>query len=184
MIADTDGDELDDGQEVLTHGTNPLVADTDGDGHKDGLEVYFGYDPNDADSTPTVPTLDDLLISEFMADNDGTRLDSDGESSDWIELWNPTSSPISLAGHYLTDNRQVPNKWALPAITLQPRRFLVIFASGKDRFGPGNEWHTNFKLTSGGEYLALTRDDGEEGFTVLSEYAPDYPDQELSLIHI
>ena len=183
MIADTDGDELDDGQEVLTYGTNPLVADSDGDGYKDGLEVSFGYDPNDAESTPTVPTLDDLLISEFMADNDGSRLDSDGESSDWIELWNPTSSPISLAGHYLTDNRQVPNKWALPAITLQPRQFLIIFASGKDRFGPGDEWHTNFKLASSGEYLGLTRDDGEEGFTVLSEYAATYPKQEEGIAY-
>ncbi|MCP4846471.1 MAG: hypothetical protein GY899_00810, partial [Verrucomicrobiaceae bacterium] len=120
-------------------------------------------------------------ISEFMADNDGTRLDADGDSPDWIELWNPTSSPINLAGHYLTDNRDTPNKWALPAITLQPRRYLVIFASGKDRIGPGNEWHTNFKLTSDGEYLGLIRDDGEEDFTVLSEYAATYPRQETGI---
>ena len=177
MVADSDGDELTDGDEVLTHGSNPLLADTDGDGYKDGIEVAFGYDPNDPESTPTVPTLDDLLISEFMADNNDTLTDSDGDTPDWIELWNPTSSPISLAGHYLTDNQQVPNKWALPTITLQPDDYVIIFASGKDRFGPGNQWHTNFKLTSNGEYLGLARDDGEDGFTLLSEYAPTYPDQ-------
>ncbi|MCP4849879.1 MAG: hypothetical protein GY899_18225, partial [Verrucomicrobiaceae bacterium] len=181
LIADSDGDELNDGDEVLTHGTDPTNADSDGDGHKDGLEVTLGYDPNDADSTPTVPTLDDLLISEFMADNNSTLVDSDGDSPDWIELWNPTSSPINLDGHYLTDNRDTQTKWALPSIVIQPRSHLIFFASGKDRIGPGNEWHTNFKLTSDGEYLGLTRDDGEEGFTVLSEYAATYPQQETGI---
>ena len=180
LLADSDGDKLNDGDEVLTHGTDPTLADSDGDGHKDGLEVALGYDPNDADSTPTVPTLDGLLISEFMADNN-TLLDSDDDSSDWIELWNPTSSPVNLAGHYLTDNRQVPNKWALPPVIIQPRSYLLIFASGKDRASPDGELHTNFKLTSGGEYLGLSRDDGEEGFTVLSEYAATYPEQEQDI---
>lgn len=36
---DTDGDELWDGQEVNTYGTNPLAADSDGDGLEDGIEV-------------------------------------------------------------------------------------------------------------------------------------------------
>ncbi|MED5585918.1 MAG: chitobiase/beta-hexosaminidase C-terminal domain-containing protein, partial [Verrucomicrobiota bacterium] len=86
-------------------------------------------------------------------------------------------SPISLAGHYLTDNRQVPNKWALPAITLQPRRFLVIFASGKDRFGPGNEWHTDFQLDkSEGSHLALTRENDEGKYLTISVFSL-YPRQ-------
>jgi hypothetical protein len=181
LVADSDGDELSDGEEVLTHGTDPTNADSDGDGYKDGIEVAFGYDPNDAGSTPTVQTLDNLLINEFMADNDGARLDSDGESSDWIELWNPTSSPVNLAGHYLTDNQQVPNNWALPPIIMQPGSYLLVFASGKDRNAANSELHTNFKLTSGGEYLALTRDDGAEGFTVLSEYAATYPKQQQGI---
>ncbi len=171
MVADSDGDELTDGDEVLTHGSNPLIADTDGDGYKDGIEVAFGYDPNDPESTPTVPTLDDLLISEFMADNNDTLTDSDGDTPDWIELWNPTSSPISLAGHYLTDNQQVPNKWALPAITLQPDDYVIIFASGKDRFGPGNQWHTDFKLDkSENSHLSLTRENGEGKFITVSAF--------------
>jgi len=43
--ADTDGDGLTDGDEVLKYGTNPLNADTDGDGYPDGTEVKNGYSP-------------------------------------------------------------------------------------------------------------------------------------------
>jgi outer membrane protein OmpA-like peptidoglycan-associated protein len=50
-IADTDGDGLSDGAEVLTHKTNPTKADTDGDGLKDGEEVNnYKTDPNKADT--------------------------------------------------------------------------------------------------------------------------------------
>lgn len=43
--ADTDGDGLNDGDEVLKYGTNPLNPDTDGDGYPDGVEVKNGYNP-------------------------------------------------------------------------------------------------------------------------------------------
>lgn len=49
-IADTDGDGLSDGAEVLQVGTNPLDADTDGDGLDDGEEVEMGTDPENADT--------------------------------------------------------------------------------------------------------------------------------------
>lgn len=47
---DTDEDGLDDGDEVNTWGTNPLLPDTDNDGLKDGDEVSQGIDPNDPDT--------------------------------------------------------------------------------------------------------------------------------------
>jgi hypothetical protein len=48
---DTDGDGLNDGDEVNVHGTNPLIADTDGDGLGDGDEyLIFGTDPLNPDS--------------------------------------------------------------------------------------------------------------------------------------
>ena len=40
--ADTDGDGLSDGDEVLTHESNPLEADSDGDGYDDSAEVDAG----------------------------------------------------------------------------------------------------------------------------------------------
>ena len=46
--ADTDGDGLSDGDEVLKYGTNPLNPDTDVDGYPDGVEVRGGYNPRGA----------------------------------------------------------------------------------------------------------------------------------------
>jgi hypothetical protein len=45
LIADTDGDGLSDGDETLIWRSNPLNPDTDGDSYPDGEEVRNGYSP-------------------------------------------------------------------------------------------------------------------------------------------
>ena len=115
------------------------------------------------------------LITEFMADNDTTLDDEDGEFSDWIEVHNPDGASIDLTGWCLTDNAINLSKWPFPPVILQPGGFLVVFASGKDRRIPGSELHTNFQLSSGGEYLALVEPDGT---TVAHQYAPEFPNQD------
>lgn len=106
--------------------------------------------------TITVPAPTDLVISEFMTDNDDTLTDEDGDSSDWIELFNPTSSPIDLTGWFLTDDPTNLAKWPFPSDSILPAlSFVTYFASGKDL--PN---HTNFSLNSrSGSYLALVRPD-------------------------
>ncbi|MBE0365560.1 hypothetical protein PULV_b0160 [Pseudoalteromonas ulvae UL12] len=54
---DTDSDGLSDGDEVNTYGTLPLVVDTDNDGFSDGDEVNrYQTDPNDSNSKPEAIT--------------------------------------------------------------------------------------------------------------------------------
>lgn len=114
-------------------------------------------------------------MTEFQASNSATLSDEDGDQSDWIELFNPDPVAVDLSGYYLTDDAAVLTKWSVPVGTsLPPSGFLVIFASDKDRAVAGSELHTNFKLSSGGEYLALVAPDG---VTVVDEYAPSYPVQ-------
>ncbi|MGI9242374.1 MAG: lamin tail domain-containing protein, partial [Verrucomicrobiales bacterium] len=115
------------------------------------------------------------LISEFVADNESTLADEDGEFSDWLEIHNPDPSAVDLSGWYLTDSSSNLTKWPIPAITLQPGDFIVVFASSKDRRVPTSELHTNFGLSSGGEYLGLVMPDGT---TVAHDYAPEYPNQD------
>ncbi len=115
-----------------------------------------------------------LVISEFMAINDSTRMDQDREYSDWIEIHNPSGTAVDLDGWFLTDEAADLNKWRLPSQTLVPGAYLVVNASGKDRAVAGSELHTNFRLTGDGEYLALVRPDG---LTVSHEYAPSFPPQ-------
>lgn len=115
-----------------------------------------------------------LRINEFVADNDGSFLDPDGDASDWLELHNPGQTEVSTGGLYLTDNSNNPTKWAMPDVTIPAGGYLVVFASGKDRTVSANDLHTNFSLAANGEYLGLIASDG---FTVLSDFGATYPTQ-------
>lgn len=115
-----------------------------------------------------------IYISEFMASNQDTIDDEDGDSSDWIELFNASASPVDLDGWYLTDDPANLTMWEIPGVTLGSGQFLLVFASDKNRRDPAAELHTNFKLSSSGDYIALVQSDG---VTIEHDYAPSYPAQ-------
>lgn len=116
------------------------------------------------------------VISEFLASNGSTLplgkghlLDEDGDSADWLELFNPTDTTVNLEGWYLTDDAQQLTQWRMPSVLLPSGQFLVVFASGKDRRDPTQTLHTNFKLgQEQGGFLALVQPDGQ---TLASSYA-------------
>ncbi|HAK95022.1 MAG TPA: hypothetical protein DCM87_08475, partial [Planctomycetes bacterium] len=122
---------------------------------------------------PSAPP-DDIVLNEFMASNGVTLQDEDGDSPDWIELWNRGTAPIDLGGWSLTDDPLQPGKWSFPARTLAPQEFLVVFASGKDRRSGAN-LHASFKLNRSGEYLGLYN--GELPPRAVHEFAPMFPEQ-------
>ncbi|MBI4663864.1 MAG: CotH kinase family protein [Verrucomicrobia bacterium] len=115
-----------------------------------------------------------VLISEFMANNSRTLADRDGEYSDWIELYNSGVSAMNLEGWYLTDSATNLAKWRFPSVALPPNRHLVVFASGKDRGAAASELHTNFRLSTGGEYLGLVAPDGK---TIVADFTSGFPVQ-------
>lgn len=100
-----------------------------------------------------------VLINEFMADNKTTIQDPAGEYDDWIELYNPTTSPVLLTGRYLTDKPGNLTKWKFtqPNLYLNPGEFLIIWC---DENQGQQGIHTNFKLSKEGEFIALTDIDG------------------------
>ena len=115
------------------------------------------------------------VISEFMASNQHTLEDEDGDDPDWIEVYNASGGFLDLGGWYLTDDPLLLTKWSFPSgFAMLPNSYAVVFASDKDRAAAGSELHTNFKLSDTGEYLALVYPDG---FTVAWEYAPQFPEQ-------
>ena len=108
-----------------------------------------------------------LHITEFLANNEDSIQDEDGDNSDWIEIFNSGSDPINLEGYYLTDDSGVLTKWRFPSIEIPSGGFLLVFASEKDRRGVNSELHTNFKLSGKGEYLALVE---KNGSTIVAEF--------------
>lgn len=45
-----------------------------------------------------------LVINEFMSKNQTVLTDFEGDTPDWIELYNPNSESLSLTGFKLSDN--------------------------------------------------------------------------------
>ena len=119
-----------------------------------------------------------ILITEFMAINDNTIIDEDGDFPDWIELHNPGTSVVNLAGWYLTDNPGSLNKWMFPEISLDPGAYLLVFASGKNRMNPAQNLHTNFRISGSGEYLAVVEPDG---VSISHSYGPVFPAQRADI---
>jgi hypothetical protein len=113
----------------------------------------------------------DVRISEFQASNITGIIDEDGDHSGWIEIWNPNpSGKVSLANWKLTDGT---NTWTFPAVEVMPNKFLLVWASGKNRVVSTAPLHTSFTLPKTGGYLGLIR----PANTIASEFAPQYPPQ-------
>ncbi|MFD2034401.1 CotH kinase family protein [Belliella marina] len=115
-----------------------------------------------------------LKINEIMSSNGTTIADADGDYSDWIELHNTSDQPINLEGFGLSDDEEVPMKWVFPAIEIKEKGFLLVWASGKDKFDNG-QLHANFSISAAGEPILLSNSDGEKVDQVPAKEIPrDY----------
>lgn len=124
-------------------------------------------------TAPLLPAK--VWILEFVADNNGPVVDENGDEEDWIEIYNDSGVAVDLSGWSLSDDESDLQKWIFPpGTTLGAKRYLMVFASGKNRRVTGRELHTNFKLNRSGEYLGLIKPDGS---TIEHQYAPAYPAQ-------
>jgi hypothetical protein len=95
-----------------------------------------------------------------MASNNVTITINLGNFGDWIEIYNPTNTPIDLAGLYITDDLADPTKYQFPSgnnITIIPAYgFKLVWADDS-----ANLLHTNFKLNgTNGETIILFSSDG------------------------
>lgn len=156
--------------------TGTAASWDEGDWNQDGyfdssdLILVSSLEGYESAATQTAP----LQITEFLAAGSASLKDADGESSDWIEIRNVSSTKLNTSGWKLTDSSDEMARWELPSVDLEPEAYLIIFASGKDRRDPARELHTNFKLSAGGEYLALVTPDGQ----IATEFAPAFPAQD------
>lgn len=95
-----------------------------------------------------------VIINEAVSSNIEFE-DADGDSEDWLELYNNSDQAVSLAGWSLTDDPLEPQQWLLPDIQLAAGAYLLIWASDKGLAVAGEPLHTNFKVSSDGETLYL-----------------------------
>ena len=114
-------------------------------------------DHNASTSAPCNPAFwatyahPNVLINEACSDNATGPVAPNGSREDWIELRNPSSSPVSLNGLFLSDNSANPGKAALSGHSIPANGRLLFWAAG----GTGFTRSLDFKLDKDGEGLAL-----------------------------
>ena len=117
------------------------------------------------------------ILNEFMASNLSNYPDNcDFEDySDWIELYNPASTNVSLDNYFLTDDLAQPFKWLIPNGAVMAANSYLMFRADGHNAAPGQtyvrgyypwgstfvtqRYHTGFKLSADGEELGLFRSD-------------------------
>ncbi len=97
-----------------------------------------------------------VVINEIVSSNSYTIADENGEYPDWLEIYNPGSSVVTLTGFGLSDDPANPLKWVFPSGSIQPHKFLVVFCSGYNRTSDFTHLHTSFKISASGETLSLS----------------------------
>ncbi len=95
----------------------------------------------------------DLVINEFMAKNDNTVTDQDGEYDDWIEFYNNGDEDIYLDGYYLSDDNDEPDKWVFPDTVIYAGDYLIVWADNDEE---QQGLHASFKLSADGEDIVLS----------------------------
>jgi hypothetical protein len=113
----------------------------------------------------TTISLSQIKINEYSVSNatvgvsGPTFIDNQGNTPDWIELYNPTSSGFNIAGYCLTDDPINISKYTFPIGTIIPANgFLRVWCSGKGApANSGGNIHTNFSLSQcKGDWIVLS----------------------------
>lgn len=103
----------------------------------------------------------DVYITEVMAKNKRTIADEKGNYSDWIEIYNPTSSPVNLEGYTLSNDIYNISLYKFPAIVLQSGEYLVVFADKTESYDPQSRIiHVPFTISAKGETISLYNSKG------------------------
>ncbi len=120
---------------------------------------------------PLNTTTESIKINEIMAKN-ASFADTDGAFDDWVELYNPTDSPINIAGMYMIDNHysdgigawtQIPSGFDAQT-TIPAHGYLVVWFDEQLDQGP---LHINEKLGGSADAVYLISSDGQ---TIIDSY--------------
>ncbi|MHC4659297.1 MAG: Calx-beta domain-containing protein, partial [Planctomycetota bacterium] len=101
-----------------------------------------------------------VVINEFMASNDETIQDPQGEYNDWIEIYNGSCVAVDIGGMWLADEQ---NQWMIPdddpcETTIASGGYVLIWADEDVNDSPG--LHASFALNKGGDKVELYAWDG------------------------
>lgn len=121
--------------------------------NKEHIIITPGYE--------TIPEKDQLIINEVMSSN---KTYYKQEFCDWIELYNSSNYDIDLSKYYISDDVNNPYKCSLANKTIKAGEYLVLVCK---------DGELNFNISSLGEDIILTRNDGLLTDSIKTEQIPD-----------
>ncbi len=99
-----------------------------------------------------------LVINEVMTSNSNAIYDEDGDTPDWIEIFNAGAEPVNLDGYHLSDTLNPDLFWTFPAVILNPAEHLLVFASDKNRTEIPLHWETVVDMGDTFRYIVPTEE--------------------------
>lgn len=135
------------------------IADTSSGRVTDGGSDWASFpDPTaGVSNTWTDENLSGIMVNEFLASNDASVTDENGEYDDFIELYNAGQNNVNIGGMFITDDLTDPASWQIPTsepevTTIEPGGFLLLWADKESEQGV---LHVEEKLSGGGEQIGL-----------------------------
>ena len=103
-----------------------------------------------------------LVINEVLVINEENFVDSYGQRSGWIEIFNNTAKTQDIGGLFLTNDRSNPKKYPIPKgdilTQIPPRQHVLFWANNKPYQGT---FHVSFEFDPNKEnYIALFDESG------------------------
>lgn len=124
-----------------------------------------------SDSEFAAAGITPIRINEVSAAN-SMYVNDQYKRNDWIELFNTTDDSVDVAGMYLSDDEDKPQKYQIQAAesinTVIPANgHLIVWC---DKLEPINQIHAGFKLAAEGGLVMITTEDGSWADTL--QYGP------------
>lgn len=103
-----------------------------------------------------------LVINEVQTNNVSGLVNKNGEKATWFEIYNPTASPVNIAGCYLTNDSTNLKKYLIAKgnkeTKIEPHQRLLFFCNSATENGVT---YTNFSLVdSSSNYIAIVSANG------------------------
>lgn len=105
-----------------------------------------------------LPAFPSVWLNEVQPANVTGPTNNFGVRAPWVELHNPDTNSLTLAGLYLSDSYPNLTQWAFPTNAAIPANgFLVVWCDGQTNQSATNALHTSFNLAPGSGRVALAR---------------------------
>lgn len=106
----------------------------------------------------TLPAFPSVWLNELQAVNVTGPTNNFGTNTPWVELYNPGTNALSLAGLYLANNYTNLTQWAFPTnSSIRSNGFLVVWCDGLTNQSATNAPHASFSLAAGAGSVVLSR---------------------------